>query len=207
MKKTGYPYDEFMTWLEVKHELSPITTVGYASQCRRIARCAGINDVCNLQLLQTIDRDNVEDFLNQQKNSKNQTPFRRSWRMFRDFLIERESIVLCSIELCEGWESVPPEVADAIRKLDQQDFAFRLIPSMKWDKNEKLSEICGDFAINVQIGDESKVVVLPTEPLLTITMWAYPDSVPTSDNWIVPREPNSRHPMPVTMLRKVAGII
>lgn len=207
MKKTGYPYDEFMDWLELKHNLSSITSVSYASQCRRIARCAGIDDVCNLKLLCTIDRDDVEDFLSQQKNSKNQTPFRRSWRMFRDFLIEREQLVLCSIELDEGWEVVPPEVAEAIRELDRQDFAFRLIPNMKWDKNEKISEITDSFAINVQIGDEKKVIILPTEPLLTITMWAYPDCVPTSDDWIIPREPKSRHPMSVTMLRKVAGII
>ena len=207
MKKTGYPYDQFQDWLQTKHELSAITTVSYASQCRRIARSAGVDDVCNLKLLSAIERDDVEDFFCTQKNSKNMTPFRRSWRMFRDFLIEREQLVLCSIELDDGWEEVPSEVAQAIRELDRQDFAFRLIPSMKWDKNEVISGITSDFAINVEVNGDPKVVVLPTEPLLTITMWAYPDSVPTAENWIIPREPKSRHPMSLTMLRKVAGII
>ena len=207
MKKTGYPYDSFQEWLQTKHNLSQITTVGYASQCRRIIRSCGISDVQNIELICQIDRDSIEDFLSSQKNTKNQTPFRRSWRMFRDFLIERESVVLCSVELDDGWEEVPPKVAEAIRELDNQDFAFRLIPLMKWDKNETISKLTDGFAINVATDGENKVVVLPTAPLLTITMWAYPDTVPTSDNWIIPREPKSRHPMCLTMLRKVAGII
>ncbi len=201
MKKTGYPFDAFGEWLQEYKNISPVTAVGYGSQCRRIIRSAGVSDVCNLKLLECIEADQVELFIIKQ-TAKSQTPFRRSWTCFHEFMT-LEGNKLTNIDLCRGWEDVPKEVADAIREMDRQDFPFRLISSMKWNIDEKMTKVFGSNVIDVN----GRKVVLPTDPLITITQWAYGDKMPSPKDWLIPRSPKSNIPMPLTMLRKVAGII
>jgi len=201
MKKTGYPFDKFVEWLQEYKEIGSLSATGYASQCRRIIRSAGVTDVCNIKFLTAIEPDQVEQFITRQR-AKSQTPFRRSWGCFKEFM-KIEGYEIADISLDRDWEDVPKEVADAIHKLDQQDFPFRLIPSMKWKIDEKMTRALGK---NVLILDERKIV-LPTDPLLVITQWAYGDKMPSPRDWVIPRSPNSKLPMPLTMLRKVAGII
>ena len=201
MRKTGYPYDAFTTWLKDYKELSPLTATGYASQCRRIIRACGVNDVCNIKFLKAIEPDQVELFIIEQRKPS-QTPFRRSWGCFKQFM-SIEGHEIADISLDRGWEDVPKQVANAIRELDEQDFPFRLIPSMTWRIDERMSTALGK---NVIALNERKIV-LPTDPLLVITQWAYGDRMPTPSNWLIPRSPNSKLPMPLSMLRRVAGII
>jgi hypothetical protein len=201
MKKTGYPFDKFLQWLQDHKELSPLTATGYASQCRRIIRSAGVTDVCNIKFLKAIEADQVDLFILEQRKPS-QTPFRRSWGCFYEFM-NSEGHKIADIALDRHWEDIPRNVAEAIRELDQQNFPFRLIPSMKWKINPKMTNVIGKNVIQV----EDRNIVLPTEPLLVITQWAYGDKMPTPKDWLVPRSPHSAVPMPLTMLRRVAGII
>ncbi len=206
MKKIGYPFDKYTEWLEGQGRAKS-TACMYASQCRRILRNANILDLCDPKQIELISRDQIEDFLSLQRTSKNRTPFRRSWTMFKTFMAI-EGYELSSISIDGNWELIPKNVAQAIRELDSESFPFRLISSMKWNKDEVLSEICGGIVLTVIAPNgEQKKIKLPIKPVMTIIMWAYPNTIPNEDNWLVPREPFSRHPMPVTMLRKVAGII
>lgn len=210
MKQTGYPYDRFTEYIVDELGLSRLTATSYASQCRRIVRSAGVNDVCDVALLCAIDRDKVEDFLAGQKNSRNQTPFRRSWTTFSDFLVLEGFSSLCSVDPCYGWEDVPEFVAEAIRELDSQDFAFRTITQMRWDRDDVLTKVLGNskkIVITSMIDGEVKKTTLPLSPLVALAMWGYPQREPTPNDPLIPREPNSRHPMSVSMMRKVAGII
>jgi hypothetical protein len=201
MKKTAYPFDKFNAWLQEYKEISPLTATGYSSQCRRIIRSAGVADVCNIKFLTAIDADQVELFIIGQRKPS-QTPFRRSWTCFREFMaIEGHEIA--DISLDRGWEDIPKVVADAIHELDEQAFPFRLIPSMKWKIDPKMSKVLGKNVIQL---DERRIV-LPTDPLLVITQWAYGDKMPSPKDWLIPRSPHSKLPMPLSMLRKVAGII
>ena len=74
---------------------------------------------------------------------------------------------------------------------------------MKWNINQRMTEALSKQVITV--GDRN--IVLPTEPLLIITQWAYGDKMPSPKDWIVPRSPRSIIAMPLLMLRKVAGEI
>lgn len=201
MKKTGYPFDKFVEWLQEYKEISPVTATGYASQCRRLIRSAGIDDVCNLRFLSAIQPDQLDMFILDQRKPS-QTPFRRSWNCFHEFMKLEGHEIPC-IDLYRGWEEIPSKVADAIRELDNQNFPFRLIPSMTWKLNKKMSEVLGKQVI--EVGERN--IVLPMEPLLVITQWAYGDKLPSPKDWLVPRSPHSRIAMPLVMLRKVAGII
>ena len=201
MKKTAYPFDKFLQWLQDNKELSPLTATGYASQCRRIIRSAGVTDVCNIKFLEAIEADQVDLFILEQRKPS-QTPFRRSWGCFYEFM-KNEGHNVANIALDRNWEDVPSNVAKAIRELDQQNFPFRLIPSMKWKINVKMTNVIGKNVIEVN----GRNIVLPTEPLLVITQWAYGSKLPSPRDWLVPRSPNSSIPMPLTMLRRVAGII
>lgn len=200
--KIGYPYPEFMEWLQ-ENGVSFYGSKNYASQCRRMIRHAGISDICNLSYIQMIDSDKLEEFLQNQGKISSQTPFRRAWTCFRKFIKEEAKIDIPNLELERGWEDVPPSVAQAILDLNDQDIPFRVIPRMKWDIHEKLSAHLGQNVINCQ----GKKFSIPTAPLLTITQWAYGDKQPTRDQWILPRAPHSQFAMPVRMMRKVAGIL
>lgn len=201
MRKTAYPFDKFVQWLQEYKEISPLTATGYASQCRRMIRSAGVTDVCNIKFLTAIEPDQIELFIIQQRKPS-QTPFRRSWGCFKQFM-SIEGYEIADIALDRGWEDIPKPVADAIHELDRQDFPFRLIPSMKWKINEQMTKVLGQNVVEL---DERKIV-LPTDPLLVITQWAYGDKMPSPKDWLIPRSPHSKLPMPLTMLRKVAGII
>lgn len=201
MRKTAYPFDKFVQWLQEYKEISPLTATGYASQCRRMIRSAGVTDVCNIKFLTAIEPDQIELFIIQQRKPS-QTPFRRSWGCFKQFM-SIEGYEIADIALDRGWEDIPMAVANAIHELDKQDFPFRLIPSMKWKINEQMTKVLGQNVVEL---DERKIV-LPTDPLLVITQWAYGDKMPSPKDWLIPRSPHSKLPMPLTMLRKVAGII
>jgi len=208
MKKETYPYSDFVEYIKLcgKSELS---AVSYASQVRRIIRHSNI-DIYDLENIQKMTRDQVEDFLFLQRNTKNQTPFRRAWSCFRKFM-ESEGYNITTIDVIDlDWQNIPSNVADAIRALDYQQFSFRMIPRMTWDIDDKLSSVTGETVITVIYGGSTKKIVLPKKELEVITQWAYPDTDVkelNSNHYIVPRYPYCRHPMPVNMLRKVAGII
>jgi len=201
-KKVGYPFDKFMEWLQEDQDLSLITATGYASQSRRIIRHCGVSDVCNITLVSAITPEQVEKFI-LTLSKKSQTPFRRSWKQFYEFMTNKENKKIACIDLDRDWESVPPEIGKALREMNNQNFPFRLIPSMKWNRDEKLCKSLGKIV--VVVGDRR--VQLPTDPLLVITQWAYGDKTPNKEDYILPRKPHSPLPMPLSMMRKVAGII
>ena len=104
-RKSGYPYDKFMEYLEEEKSLSPITATTYASQCRRIIRSTG-NNPLEWDEIVKISSDDVELFISGH-SKKSQTPFRRSWKAFCAFLRLDRGIDLADASLIRGIELIP----------------------------------------------------------------------------------------------------
>ena len=207
-RKSGYPYDAFMKHL-ISQNKSVITATTYASQVRRIVRACGVTATENTAFLQAISADDIEQFI-QEQSKKSQTPFRRSWRVFSTFM-DSEGLPLASAELCRGIEAIPTTIGKALQTLNDEPFAFRLLPSMKWTLHDNPKIVAKGRQLASQecyaILHQGQTSFLPKSALDIITQWAYGSSAPTSSDYLVPRSPGSRYAMPLVMMRKVAGII
>lgn len=202
-KKTPYPYDKFVEWLCTEHGKTPVTAGTYSAQARRIVRYCDA-EICNIEQIESITSSQIDLYIMTQ-SPKSQTPYRRSWNMFADFMFS-EGIEVASADLCRGMDDVPSEVAKAIYNLNQCKFPFRALPRLKWafsSKSKALSEVCPD---EYAIESEGSIYLMPKAHLNTIKSWGYPDREPTENDPLIPRKPHSKLAMPVLMMRRLAGI-
>lgn len=212
MKRKPYPYDKFVDTL-VENGKSPITATTYAAQARRIIRNCDCDEMNTSQMCM-IHPDDIDRYILTQ-SPKSQTPYRRAWKSFCDFM-KSEGFTLPDADLSRGVKFIPKHVGDALADMNKQSFVFRKLCHMRWEITDNAflkSRFEDDYVLVFSSGPENERkktnICIPKRLLNPIKEWAYPNQSLEEilGKILIPRSPNSDIPMPVSMMRKAAGII
>jgi len=189
----------FRQYLKDRHKIKAETAITYASQVRRI-----------LTAVPELTTPHLNGWI-KQFPSNQRTPFRASWRKFREYYLDKYKITLPDFSRLDG-NGVTTEVLDALRdcvrghKIKAQTLCGLTTEIDTGPRYAALSKTMPGLqsgALVLVISHDGKLASVPVQAYRTFVEWGQQSANPARPHWLVPVAPGGDIAMPATQIGKL----
>jgi len=189
---------EFRQYLK-KRGIKPGTAMTYAAQVKRIIGAVPELTTANLNAW-------IKQFVSRQR-----TPFRASWRKFRQYYEAKYNLSLPDFSRLDG-NDITEEILDALRscvkghKIKPQTLCEL---TTELDTGPRFAALCKTLpglqsgALVLVLSHEGKLSSVPVDAYRTFVQWGQQANRQTKPHWLLPTGPGGDIAMPSTQIGKL----